>query len=190
MKMADSTNQAEFRRQTFVKNVNQLLEVARLKRKEAAEAVGVPYKWLRRMVTTGLLRSDERNLKDLQKLAAYFSVPDVEHLWRPDLVCWLLESDAGKAFWSQFTKNIYTLWSDLENAFRAIDLELLRCLRWQCRERSVSDDAIAFHPASDVVSHEEKVEQILASSRSDHFKEVINVFFDAVTNDGQQNKMA
>ncbi|WDI43705.1 hypothetical protein [Bremerella sp. P1] len=188
--MSQMTSEPDSRRQTFMQNLNQLLEVARMNRKESAETIGVPYKWLRRMVSTGLVRSDERNLADLQKVTTFFAVPELDDLWRPHLVCWLVESDSGEAFWDKFEKNLFSIWSELEQALRAIDQQLLRTLRWHCRERSVSDDAIAFHPSSDVVSDEEKVQQILASDKADHFKDFINVYYEAITSSIEQSKTA
>src|SRR5271166_5583626 len=53
-------------------NLDRLLALKGLGRKEAAEAIGVPYKWLRRAVSQGLGRPDQRNAPHLQRVTTFF----------------------------------------------------------------------------------------------------------------------
>jgi len=71
---------------TFARNLEHLLFLKDLNKKEASKKVGVPYKWMRRMATRGIGRPDPRNLERLQKLAEFFGLPSVDDLWRKDLL--------------------------------------------------------------------------------------------------------
>jgi hypothetical protein len=70
----------------LAQNLDRLLTLKGLGRKEAAEAIGVPYKWLRRAVSQGLARSDRRNTARLQSVTAFFGLRKIDDLWRPSLV--------------------------------------------------------------------------------------------------------
>ncbi len=70
----------------LAQNLDRLLALKGLGRKEAAEAIGVPYKWLRKAVSQGLARPDRRNTDRLQQVAAFFGLTKFEDLWRPSLV--------------------------------------------------------------------------------------------------------
>ncbi len=70
----------------LAQNLNRLLALKRLGRKEAAEALGVPYKWLRRAVSQGLARPDRRNAARLHLVTVFFGLRRIDDLWRPSLV--------------------------------------------------------------------------------------------------------
>jgi DNA adenine methylase len=72
--------------QCLAQNLDRLLALKGLGRKEAAEAIGVPYKWLRKAVSQGLARPNQRNADHLQKVTAFFGLTRIEDLWRPSLV--------------------------------------------------------------------------------------------------------
>jgi hypothetical protein len=70
----------------LAQNLDHLLALKGLGRKEAAEAIGVPYKWLRRAVSQGLGRPDQRNAPHLQRLTTFFGLRRIDDLWRPSLL--------------------------------------------------------------------------------------------------------
>jgi len=76
-------------------NLDRLLALKGLGRKEAAEAIGVPYKWLRRAVSQGLGRPDQRNAPHLQRVTTFFGLRRIDDLWRPSLVELRLAPDRG-----------------------------------------------------------------------------------------------
>lgn len=47
--------------QILSRNLDLLLSMKGLSRKEAAQEIGVPYKWLRQAVSQGIARPDRRN---------------------------------------------------------------------------------------------------------------------------------
>ena len=66
-------------------NLDRMLALKGLGRKEAAEAIGVPYKWLRGP-SSGLGRPDQRNAPHLQRVTTFFGLRRIDDLWRPSLV--------------------------------------------------------------------------------------------------------
>ena len=70
----------------LAQNLDRLLALKCLSRKEAAQAIGVPYKWLRRTVSKGLAMPDRRNAARVQSVAAFFGLRTIDDLWRPTLV--------------------------------------------------------------------------------------------------------
>ena len=70
----------------LAQNLDRLLALKGLGRKEAAEVIGVPYKWLRRAVSQGLGRPDQRNAAHLQRVTTFFGLRRIDDLWRPSLV--------------------------------------------------------------------------------------------------------
>jgi DNA adenine methylase len=79
----------------LAQNLDRLLALKGLGRKEAAEAIGVPYKWLRRAVSQGLGRPDQRNAPHLQRVTTFFGLRRIDDLWRPSLVELRLAPDRG-----------------------------------------------------------------------------------------------
>jgi DNA adenine methylase len=74
------------RSQTFAVNLDRLLATKGWSRKDAADALGVDYKWLRRAVSSGLDRIERRNQPALDAVVRHFRLPSVNDLWRPNLV--------------------------------------------------------------------------------------------------------
>ena len=70
----------------LAQNLDRLLALKGLGRKEAAEAIGISYKWLRRAVSQGLGRPDQRNAPHLQRLTTFFGLRRIDDLWRPSLL--------------------------------------------------------------------------------------------------------
>src|SRR5208337_4655130 len=51
-----------------------------------AEAIGIPYRRLRRAVSQGLGKPDQRNADHPQSLTTFFGLRRIDHLWQPSLV--------------------------------------------------------------------------------------------------------
>lgn len=76
--MADDNHRAE----VLKKNLRRLLRSERLSQRQAADRIGLRYKWVRRLCHHGLARIDRRTKASLEKLAGYFKL-DVVDLWNP-----------------------------------------------------------------------------------------------------------
>jgi DNA adenine methylase len=74
------------RSQVFARNLDRLLATKGWSRKDAAVALGVDYKWLRRAVSDGLDRIEHRNRPALDAVVRHFRLSSVTDLWRPNLV--------------------------------------------------------------------------------------------------------
>jgi DNA adenine methylase len=74
------------RSRTFAKNLDHLLRLQGFGRKSASEAIGVPYKWLRRAVSKGISAPSAKNAHHLEKLVSYFNLPNHTEFWRHDLI--------------------------------------------------------------------------------------------------------
>jgi hypothetical protein len=127
-RMANAT-EVEQRRDRFARNLQQLVEATELNLKQAAEEIGVPYPWMRRMVTAGTSRCDEKNRANLDRVAAYFLLPDTDHLWREQLVVELLTSPLGEEFMSRFKDSLRKLHTEESEKLQSVDLARLAALR-------------------------------------------------------------
>lgn len=85
------------RSRIFAKNLDQLLRLQGLRRKSASEAIGVPYKWLRRVVSKGVSASSTKNAHHLSKITTYFGLPSHTELWRQDLISLQVSDDVSLA---------------------------------------------------------------------------------------------
>jgi hypothetical protein len=67
--------------QSLAQNLDRLLAWEGLGREDAAEAVGVSYKWFRRAVSQGLSKLDRRNTARLQMITEFIGlrIIDDEH---------------------------------------------------------------------------------------------------------------
>jgi len=66
----------------FRQNLRGLLRSSWLSQREAADEIGVRYKWIRRLCHHGLARIDRRTQASLEKVARHFDVK-VDDLWNP-----------------------------------------------------------------------------------------------------------
>ncbi|MHB0958230.1 MAG: DNA adenine methylase [Pirellulaceae bacterium] len=76
--MANDKQRAEDLR----KNLRRLLRSEGLSQRQAAEKIGVRYKWMRRLCHHGLARIDRRTKASLEKVARFFKL-EVADLWNP-----------------------------------------------------------------------------------------------------------
>lgn len=68
------------RAEIFRENLRRLLRDRCLSQREAADEIGVPYKWMRRLCHHGLERVDRRSSENLDRLVCFFRVSP-ESLW-------------------------------------------------------------------------------------------------------------
>ena len=67
MRLVAAATPKELKRQ-FAENLDHLFRYAGHSRKEAADVIGLPYQLVRRLVSAGVSRLDERNQESLQKI--------------------------------------------------------------------------------------------------------------------------
>ena len=75
----------------FATNLDRLTRMHGMTRQQAAERIGAPYQWYRRVVTQGLRRISTENRDYLEVLADLFHLGRIEDLWRPDLISYNVE---------------------------------------------------------------------------------------------------
>src|SRR5262249_37810472 len=72
--------EAEKKQKLFAANLDSWLRNRGLSRKEAAEKIGVDYRWLRRVATEGISRTNHKQQVALERLARFFN-RSVEAFW-------------------------------------------------------------------------------------------------------------
>ena len=161
-------------KEQFAGNLDWLIGLVGLSRKEAAEAIGVDYVFLRRLVSAGVSRSDERSSDGLDKIAAFFALPSPSWLWREDIAKVVLHPQTGDVF---------------INTFRARLIE--ECLRrLALAERTTEDDlpllcrAVGLEPPSRLPltgEYADKTAAVLASPKGNTLKKIINDYYELIT---------
>lgn len=68
------------RAEIFRSNMRSLVEGRWLSQRQAADEIGVGYKWMRRACHRGLMRTDSRTRDDLQRVAEFFGI-NIDDLW-------------------------------------------------------------------------------------------------------------
>jgi hypothetical protein len=157
----------------FARNVDDLIRLAGHSRKEAAEAIGVTYKLIRRYVSAGISRPDYRSQDSLKKVAAYFALPNVHSLWRTDLVESLLTTDDGRMFVRKFRSELVKRSKEEESKTSDIDEWRVECLNMAL------DDSILLKPRPSM-NHLDKARAILecASPKTQALRVVIDLLYD------------
>ena len=69
------------RKSRFARNLDQLLTIIGVGRKEAAAEIGITYSLIRRLVTAGVSRIDDLNRESLRSIANYFGLTDLYDFW-------------------------------------------------------------------------------------------------------------
>ena len=72
-------------RDCFRRNLRSLLASRWMSQRQAADEIGVPYKWMRRLCHEGVTRMDQRTSAGLGKIAEFFGI-EVEDLWQEKAV--------------------------------------------------------------------------------------------------------
>lgn len=170
---ADERLTAEELKERFAANLDRLIGIVGLSRKDAAREVGIPYKLMRRLVSAGVSRPDERNVENLNRLAAYFALPDVNLFWKGDLLVRLLTTDAGRVFVEKFRPRLLAERERRLAGARVVGHEELVLLG---RALGVEDADVP--PLTG--PYADKVAVILASAKGDTFKRVIDDYYELV----------
>jgi hypothetical protein len=163
------------RRQFFAQNLDRLLAVVGLSRKRAAEDLGVPYPLIRRFVSSGISRRDERNADYLEKIASYFGLPDVEALWRADLLPRLLASGEERGFVHNFRSRLEAQRQLWLAKLAEVDRDLLNLVSKALGQDNDHEGAEQF--GEDLA----KVRTILRSSRAGGFRQLIDDYCEFVS---------
>jgi hypothetical protein len=158
------------RKQTFARNVNRLAAVLGVSQRQAAERIGVPYKWLWRMAQTGISRIDERNLPNLEKVAAYFLVPSTDDFWREGLLYWLIASDEGCGFVKKFRDELREMYRKECQKDAEIDRQLLNVVRKYPDHLLVMLPKVSTEVAP--MTREEKLAELAATGKYDKLREL------------------
>ena len=160
-------------RQRFARNLDRLLSLIGLSRKDAADEMSVPYPLVRRLVSAGVSRTDERGTDDLNKIATYFTLNGVEDLWRADLVQTVLDPTEGRAFIQKFRARLLA-----ERERRLADASVPTV-----DELGLLSRALGFGepPATPLTGPDaDKVAVILASPKADTFRRLIDDYYELI----------
>lgn len=161
-------------KQRFASNLDRLIGLLGMTRKQAAREIGVTYKLVRRLVSEGVSRTDERSKDDLTKIAEFFVLPDVEDLWRADLLALVLNPDGRGDFIKKFRPRLL---AERERRLAEVRLGVQDELGLLSRALGFSDAP----PPALTGPYAEQVATILASSKAESFKQVIAVYYELVT---------
>jgi transcriptional regulator with XRE-family HTH domain len=163
----------------FARNLDQLITVTFPSRKDAAEKIGVSYRLIRRLVSAGVSRLDDRNVESLGKIASYFALPLTEKLWWPSLVDELLTSPDGQAFVAKHRSALTQYHEEQTAKLQAIDVTLLEHL---AKALGKPETAKPEQPPSYV----DKTRIVLSSSsKAAQFQTLIDDYYEFVMNQDQ-----
>lgn len=170
------TGVADTESRRFASNLDKLIQLVGFSRKEAAEAIGVPYKLIRRYVSAGIGRPDYRSQDSLKKVAAYFGVQNVRSLWREDLIESLLTTEDGRHFVTKFRTQLTQRWQEERSKKADADEQRLEWLD------IALGNTIRLKPSRPPLSHLEKARAILDvdTPTSAAFRVVVDVFHNAL----------
>jgi hypothetical protein len=174
LRVVAATTPAELKEQ-FARNLDGLLQLVGLSRKEAAEEIGVSYKLVRRLASAGVSRIDERNKESLSKIAGFFSLPRIDDLWLQNLIPWLLQSDEGQPFVKKFQSELQRFREEQTRNIEHVDRSQLQLIGEALHGKSQPDDEAA------MAAYLERVRTILESDRAEQFESLIDDYFELVT---------
>ncbi len=157
----------------FAGNLDSLLKIIGLNRKQAAREIGVAEKLMRRLASAGVSFVEERNAENLSMIADYFALPGVDHLWRVNLVRRLLTTEDGEGFVEKFRNRLLAERERRLAAARVVGEEEMTLVG---RALGVED---AEQPPL-IGPNADKVAAILASPKADTFQRVIDDYYELV----------
>ena len=163
------------RKVQFAQNLDCLLRLAGLSRKEAAEKAGVSYKLVRRLASAGVSRVDQRNEESLRKLATFFSLSRIDDLWLANLLDWLLRADEGQPFVEKFRSELSHFLDEQTRNIEHVDQSQVQLIAEALRGESQSDNEAV------VTEYLNRVRTILESDRAEQFQHLIDDYFELVT---------
>ena len=158
----------------FAENLDALMRLVGHSRKEAAEAIGVTYKLIRRYVSAGMSRPDYRSQDSLERIAAYFALPNIRSLWREDLVESLLTTEDGRIFVGKFRSELEKRLEEERSRSGDIDKQRLEWLKLALGE------IIRLKPSRPPMSHLNKAGAILQSDspKTQALRVMIDLLYD------------
>jgi hypothetical protein len=154
----------EERKKLFARNLDRLISIVGMSRKEVADEIGVQHKLVLRLVSDGVSRLEERNVNHLKMIGDYFELPSTESLWSLDILSMVLVSG------SNFVKKFQTrLQKEREKRLANEPAHGLD-------EMTLLDRALGFESAAPLLSGPwaDKIRTILASPKAEQFKRLIN----------------
>jgi hypothetical protein len=157
----------------FATNLDALLGITGLSRKDAATEVGIEYKLMRRLVSAGVSFVEDRNRDTIDRLRTFFALPGNNYLWRAGLVRFLLTSLKGRPFIDKLRHRLLAERERRLAAARAVDHEEVALVG---KALGVGDADPP--PLRDPLA--EKVAAILASDKAGTFRRIINDYYQLV----------
>lgn len=154
----------EERKKLFARNLDRLISIVGMSRKEIADEIGIQHKLVLRLVSDGVSRLDERSMDDLNMIGNYFALPSIEAFWNTDLLGMVLVS--GSDFVKKFQNRLQ------KEREKRLANEPARGLD----ELTLLSRALGFESASPPLTGHwaDKVRVILASPKAEQFKRLIN----------------
>jgi hypothetical protein len=159
------------RKQIFARNIARLADVLSANQKQAARTIGVPYKWLWRMASSGISRIDDRNLSNLEKVATFFMVPSTDDFWRPGLLYWLIESREGAGFTKKFVDQLREMYHEECQRDSEIDRSLIKVVREHPNRLCIMLPKYGNNEASPV-TREEKLAALVSTGKYEKLKQL------------------
>lgn len=157
-------------KERFARNLDGLLSVVGLSRKDAAAEIGVPYKLVRRLASAGVSFAEDRNSESLTRIADYFALPSVDHLWRGDLVRRLLATEEGEGFLKKFRDRLLA-----ERERRVAEAQVVGQDEVALMGRALGVLDADVPPLAGAEA--DKVATILASPKADTFRRIIDDYY-------------
>jgi hypothetical protein len=157
----------------FANNLDRLLGIVGLSRKDAAREVGIPYKLMRRLASAGVSFAEERNAESLSKIADFFTLPSVDDLWTANLVQRLLTTGEGSRFVKKFRDRLLDERERRVAAARVVGHDEVMLVG---RALGVEDANVTPLSGADA----EMVAAILASPKADTFRRVIGDYYELI----------
>ena len=162
------------RKQQFAQNLDHLITMVGLSRKEAAEEIGLSYRLVRRLVSAGVSRIDDRNKESLEKIVGYLALPRLQDLWTPNLVPFLLKSDEGETFVNKFREKLMTYYEKRGRTAAWIDRDQLRELGEALGIEEPTNE-------SAVTAYLDKTRKILSSDKAEQFWRLIDDYHELIS---------
>lgn len=161
-------------KQRFADNLDRLLSLVGLNRKDGAVEIGVSYRLLRRLVTAGVSRPDDRNLEGLTKIARFFCLADHNELWNADMVRRLLAPGDERGFVEKFRSRLQAV-----RKKRLFETGPERREELALLSRALGFEEVTLPPLTGPDA--DKVATILASPEAGLFRQLIGKFYELAT---------
>lgn len=160
----------EERKRIFADNLDRLIRLVGMTRIQAAEEIDVPYRLVRRLVSMGAGRLDDRTIKSVKKLAEFFTLGSADELWRGNLIVELLSAERPSNFIKRFRAQL------LAERERRLAEEGAR----SHDELSLLSLALGFEATSPKLTgpYADKVASILASPKAAQFKRLVDDYYE------------